>query len=152
MNNVCYNGKRKPSLKNFLILRDYLTNILKILSENLYAICDPRLGSKIDDKNSLRELIENGDIHEAPKVADEFILSYAASLNCCFIISNDKYRQYKYQIPCYHWLQDKIICFMIIRNQICLSPNINYKRLYANPSKKLMKIGNNKQKNTTESD
>ena len=74
-------------------------------------------------------MIKNGTIFIAPKTADEFILLLAQRFKFCFIISNDKYRQYFEQLPDKLWLKQRKVSFMIIRNQVCLSPDIEYEAL-----------------------
>ena len=64
----------------------------------------------------------------APKVADEFILSYALRHNFCFIISNDKFRDYLDQLPNIKWIKERRIPFMIMGDEVCLCPNISYER------------------------
>jgi len=57
------------------------------------------------------------------------ILSFALKHNFCFIISNDKFREYSEQLPSKKWIEDRRVSFMFIGNEICLSPNIDYKRI-----------------------
>ncbi len=124
-----YNKLKKPLLSDILLVCTYLINTLEFKKENVHCICDPTLKYYIDKPIEYEALIIEGFIIEAPKVADEFILSFALKHDFCFIISNDRFRNYIGQLPSKHWLEDRRISFMIINNEICLSPNINYEKL-----------------------
>lgn len=129
VNNVCYNSQECPILNNLTLVIDYLTNYLNILIENIICICDPNLQFIIDDKKEFIRLSKNDTIFIAPKTADEFILLLAQKFDFCFIISNDKYRQYFNQLPNKLWLKQRKVSFMIVRDQVCLSPDIEYEML-----------------------
>ncbi len=118
-----------PLLHNFFLIFEYLIKELNLKHENIYCICDPNLQFIIDDLKKFNELKKNGTIFTAPKTADEFILLLAQKFDFCFIISNDKYRQYYDQLPNKQWLKQRKISFMIIRSQVCLSPDIEYNKL-----------------------
>lgn len=97
--------------------------------EKIHFICDPALKFYIDKRFEFEALIMDGLIVEAPKVADEFILSYALRHDFCFIISNDKFREYLGQLPNKRWIEERRIPFMFIGNDVCLCPNISYERV-----------------------
>ena len=131
-NNVGYfrlNKFEKPVLSDILALIDYLIREIGFPKENLYCICDPSLKYYIDKPVEFRALLKERVIIEAPKVADEMILSFALKYNFCFIVSNDKFREYSEQLPSKNWIEDRRVSFMFIGNEICLSPNIDYKRI-----------------------
>ncbi|MBA7565641.1 hypothetical protein ES708_07326 [subsurface metagenome] len=132
INNVAYsrfNKFEKPLLRDILALIDYLRNDIGFPKENIHCICDPSLKYYIDKPNEFKALIKEGLIIEAPKVADEMILSFALKYEFCWIISNDKFREYIDQLPSKKWLEDRRISFMIIEDGVCLSPNIDYKQI-----------------------
>ena len=126
---MCYANQNTPLLKNLVFVFNYLVENLNVLSENIYCICDPNLQFIIDDKKGFHKLTKNGTIFIAPKIADEFILLLAQKFEFCFIISNDKFREYFDQLPNIEWLRQRKVSFMIIRNQVCLSPDIEYETL-----------------------
>ncbi|MFW9874307.1 MAG: hypothetical protein ACFFG0_14475 [Candidatus Thorarchaeota archaeon] len=129
VSNVCYAGQDIPILNNLILVLNYLIKELNITSENIYSICDPNLQFIIDNKKDFNKFIKNGTVFIAPKTADEFILLLAQKFEFCFIISNDKYRQYHDQLPNKHWLNQRKVSFMLIRDQVCLSPDIEYEAL-----------------------
>jgi len=130
--NIAYsrhNKLKKPNLSDILLVYDYLIKVLNFKKEAIYCICDPTLVYHIDKPIEYKELVKEGIIIEAPKVADEFILSFALKHNFSFIISNDRFRQYIDQLPSKQWLEDRRISFLILNNEVCLSPNINYEKI-----------------------
>ena len=132
VNNVAYfrnKSKEKPSLEDVLLLIDYAKNKFGVELSRIHCICDPSLRYYIDKPNEFQILIEEGVIIEAPKLADEMILSFALKYEFCFIVSNDKFRDYYNQLPSKEWLEDRRISFMIIGDEVCLSPNIPYDRI-----------------------
>ena len=132
VNNVAYSRfdqQEEPSLLDVLLLIDYLINFIGFPKENIYSICDPSLKHYIDKPNEFNALVKEGIILEAPKVADEMILGFALKYNFCFIISNDKFRDYANQLPDKKWIQERRVSFMFIEDTICLSPNIDYDRI-----------------------
>ncbi|MFX1570115.1 MAG: hypothetical protein ACFFCV_17295 [Promethearchaeota archaeon] len=137
-NNVAYsqfNQYQVPLLSDIISLLHYLTKELGFSEENIHCICDPSLRYYIDKPVEFEVLVKEGKIVEAPKIADEFILSFALKHDFCFIISNDKFRDYLCQLPSNQWLEERRVTFMIIDSEVCLSPNINYE--------KIEKIGSN---------
>ena len=131
VNNVIRNRfrkEKKPVLQDLIILINYLVEI-GFKKENIHSICDPGLNYYIDNPIEFEALIKEGIVIEAPKVADEFILSFAKRYDFCFIISNDKFREYYSQLPDSKWLEDRRVSFMFIDQEVCLSPNIDYNRI-----------------------
>ncbi len=129
--NIAYsrhNKLKKPKLSDILLVFDYLIKTLDIKKENIRCICDPSLKYYIDKPTEYKVLIEERIIIEAPKIADEFILSFALKDEFCFIVSNDRFRQYINQLPSKEWLEERRISFMIIDNQVCFSPNIKFEK------------------------
>lgn len=126
VNNICHNGQKKPKLINFLQVLEHLINEIKILPENIFSICDPNLRFIIDNKKEFERLLRRGTVFIAPKIADEFILLLAQKFEFCFIVSNDKFRQYSEQIPDKNWLKIRKISFMVMKGYVCLSPDIDY--------------------------
>jgi len=127
-----YNKLKKPILSDILLVIDYLIKTLEIEKKNIRCICDPSLKYYIDKPIEYKVLIEERIIIEAPKVADEFLLSFALKHDFCLIISNDRFRQYLNQLPSKEWLEERRISFMIINNEVCLSPNIDYHKILHN--------------------
>lgn len=130
-NNVAYsqfNQFKKPLLSNIIILINYLIEKIGFSKDKIHCICDPSLKYYIDKQIDYKILIEEGVVSEAPKIADEIILSFALKHEFCFVISNDKFREYIKELPSKQWLEDRRINFLIIDEEICLSPNISYER------------------------
>ena len=130
--NVAYFGHNKiepPRLSEILLLLNYLIDDLSFKKERIQCICDPSLKYYIDNPLEYEVLIKEKLIIEAPKYADEFILSFALKHAFCFIISNDRFKEYINQLPSRDWLEMRLISFMIIGEQVCLSPNIDYEKL-----------------------
>lgn len=124
-----YNQWNKPLLGDIILLIDYLIEKLGFPKDKIHCICDPSLKYHIDKPVEYGILVKEGLITEASKVADEFILGFALKHEFCFIISNDRFRQYLEQLPSKEWLENRKISFMIIDDEVCLSPNIDYKKI-----------------------
>lgn len=123
------NNSQKPSLDEIILLFNHLIVDFEFDKKNIHCICDPGLKYHINKPIDYEALVKEGIIVEAPKVADDFILSFAMKHDFCFIISNDKFREYTHQLPSQQWLEDRRISFMFIGNEVCLSPNIDYKAI-----------------------
>ena len=137
--NVAYsrnNDNEKPTLDDITLQLKHLIANLAFDRKNIHCICDPGLKYHIDKPIEYEALVKEGVIIEAPKVADEFILSFALKHDFCFIISNDKFREYTDQLPSQQWLEDRRISFMFVSEEVCLSPNIDYKAIESVPFKK----------------
>ncbi len=131
-NNVVYNRikrNRKPVLNDLILMLNYLINVQGFKKENIDCICDPGLRFHIDKPVEFEALIKDGVIKEAPKIADEFILSFALKHEFCFIISNDKFREYIDQLPSKQWIIERRVSFMFIGEEVCLSPNVDYDKI-----------------------
>ncbi len=132
--NVAYFRKNKfygrPVLSDIINLINYLIEKLRFSKEKIYCICDPATKYYIDRPTEYRVLVKEGLIIDAPKSADEFILGFALKHDFCFIISNDRFRQYFTQLPSRGWLEERRISFMIIDDKVCLSPNINPEKIF----------------------
>lgn len=124
-----YNKAKQPLIRDLLLVIDFLTKELKIDSRLIYCICDPGLIHYIDDPDTYKELINQRRIIEASKKADEFILSYAQKFDHCFIVSNDKFKEFRLQLPSTQWLEERRVPFMIIGEKVCLSPIIDGRSL-----------------------
>ena len=132
VNNVAYNRfkrNRKPVLNDLILMLNYLINVQGFKKENIDCICDPGLRFHIDKPVEFEALIKDGVIKEAPKIADEFILSFALKHEFCFIVSNDKFREYIDQLPSKQWIIERRVSFMFIGDDVCLSPNVDYDKI-----------------------
>ncbi|MBN1803420.1 MAG: hypothetical protein JW891_18065 [Candidatus Lokiarchaeota archaeon] len=135
VNNVVHNRhnmEQNPQLGDFLIMMDRLINDLGFQPAKIISICDPGLKYHIDKPNEFEALIKEGVIREAPKVADEFILSFALRKKYCLIVSNDKFREYLDQLPSKDWLKQRRVTFMFLGNDVVLSPNFDEKKMKKN--------------------
>jgi len=117
--NVAYgtnqNGKRQAKISNIIILIEKLES----MGINDYKIiCDHSLYNNILGKKDYKELKRKGIIIETPlkTPADIFILQYAYEHDS-YIISNDRFRDY-YNIFDENWIQEKLISFLFIGNNI----------------------------------
>lgn len=130
--NVAYTNQlhnKKPLLCNLINLISYLIESIGFHKEKIYCICDPSLRYHIDKPLEYKQLIEEGLIYEAPKIADEMILSFALKHKFCWIISNDRFREYIDQLPSREWLEERRVPFMIIGDKLSLSPNVAYSKI-----------------------
>ncbi len=116
------NLNEKPSLGDLLGLIEYLIDYIGFKRENIYCICDPTLKYSIDKQIDYKALLKKRVILEAPSVADEMILNFAMKCEFCFILSNDRFRDYVDQLPSKKWLEERRVSFMIIGDQISISP------------------------------
>ena len=121
-----FNKFKKPVLSDIILSISHLIEDLGFIQNKIHCICDPSLRYHIDKPIEYEALVKDGVIIEAPKVADEFILSFALKHEFCLIVSNDKFRSYLDQLPSREWLEERRVSFMIIGNEVCLSPNIDY--------------------------
>ncbi len=138
-NNIAYSRNNKlkpPSLSDILLVYELLKEKLHFKKKDIICICDPALKYRIDKPLEYKVLKKEGILIEAPKVADEFILSYALKYDFCLIISNDKFREYIEQLPNKRWIEDRRISFLLINDEICLSPNIEYSNVPNFPENK----------------
>ncbi len=98
-NNICYGDKmqEKPSVRNL----ESAIRYAKLMGYSVYVIIRPSLKYKVDKKERLEELINRGDVIEAPAKADDdiFILKYSEILNAEIIVSNDRFLPYQDEFP-----------------------------------------------------
>ena len=131
-NNVAYTNYTKdsnPLLSNIVNLISHLIKEIGFFRNNIICICDPSLRYHIDKPSEFKILVKEGVIHEAPKVADEMILNFALKHKFCFIISNDRFKEYIDQLPSKQWLEERRVPFMIIGENITISPNVDYSKI-----------------------
>ncbi len=108
-------SKNKPKFSNLIKLTKMLEQFGII---NFRIFCDRSLFYCINDRQNYSEFIKKGIITESPegKKADIFILQYAL-VNDCYIISNDKFKEF-YPLYKKDWIESKRISFRIIDNEI----------------------------------
>jgi len=82
------------------------------------VVADAALRHQIDDKAGYEQMVESGDVRQAPAGtdADYFILSFARELDAS-IVSNDRFRDRIAQFPEAH---DRVIRFMIVNDEVVL--------------------------------
>lgn len=99
---------------NLLAIRD------KLLEEGLEPIivADAALRHQIDDPQRYEQLVEQGQVRQAPAGtdADYFILSFARELNAS-IVSNDRFRDRIKEFP---EARDRVIRYMIVQDEVVL--------------------------------
>lgn len=104
----------QAQVANLLAIRD------KLLEEGLEPIivADAALRHQIDDPERYEELVEAGQVRQAPAGtdADYFILSFARELNAS-IVSNDRFRDRIKEFP---EARDRVIRFMIVQDEVVL--------------------------------
>ncbi|KKN25180.1 hypothetical protein LCGC14_0887400 [marine sediment metagenome] len=130
--NVVYhirNKKGKPMLSNYFKLYRYLLNELYIESSNIIAISDPSIRYCIDEKSRFKELLIKREIIQAPKKADFYILALALRNKFVLIISNDRFKEFVQELPSIKWLTLKLVKFLIIYEDVLLSPDITYQEV-----------------------
>ncbi len=103
-----------PRLSNLIAVRD------KLREEGLdpIIVVDAALRHQIDDPGAYEQLVERGEVRQAPAGtdADYFILSFARELNAS-IVSNDLFRDRAKQFP---EARDRVIRFMIVNDEVVL--------------------------------
>ena len=101
-------------VKNILAIRD------KLREEGLEPIivADAALRHQIDDANRYEQMVDAGEVRQAPAGtdADYFILSFARELNA-WIVSNDRFRDRVKQFP---EASDRVIRYMIVQDEVVL--------------------------------
>jgi hypothetical protein len=80
------------------------------------VVADAALRHQIDEPERYEELIEQGEIRQAPAGtdADYFILSFARELDA-YIVSNDRFRDRQDSFP---EARDRMIRYMIVENEV----------------------------------
>ena len=104
----------RAQVSNIVAIRD------KLRAEGLEPIivADAALRHQIDDANRYEQLIDAGEIRQAPAGtdADYFILSFARELNAS-IVSNDRFRDRIKEFP---EVRDRVIRYMIVQDEVVL--------------------------------
>jgi hypothetical protein len=113
--NVAHSTEGEPAqLANLLLIRD------KLLEERFEPIImvDAALRHQIDDTRRYEQMVDDGQIRQAPAGtdADYFILAFARELNAC-IVSNDRFRDRIKQFP---EARDRVIRYMIVNGEVVL--------------------------------
>lgn len=117
------NTKPIPHISNIISMVNYLKS--KGFTE-ITVINDASLKHKIADADKLAELQNIAELLEAPKEnpADPFIIQYVKR-NHCLLVSNDTFREWKYQDP---WIAENIDFYrlaFIIKDENILMPDLN---------------------------
>jgi hypothetical protein len=113
--NVAYavEGER-PRVANIIAIRD------KLRAEGFdpIIVADAALRHSIDDPERYEQLIDAGQVRQAPAGtdADYFILSFARELSAS-VVSNDRFRDRIRQFP---EARDRVIRFMIVQDEVVL--------------------------------
>lgn len=104
----------EAQVANLIAIRD------KLRDEGLEPIivADAALRHQIDDPEKYEQMIESGQVRQAPAGtdADYFILSFARELNAS-IVSNDRFRDRMKQFP---EVRERVIRFMIVQDEVVL--------------------------------
>lgn len=106
-----------------------LVNYRKLKSElkkykvNIIPIADARTRHYIDEKHEFERLIKIDNIIQAPsgEKADYYILEYARRHPKALIISNDRFREYKYGPE----IRNRFIPYKIIKFEVYFSPKLD---------------------------
>lgn len=102
----------KPQLANLQAVR------AKLIEEGFepVIIADAALRHQIDDPRRFEEMIESGDVKQAPAGtdADYFILCFARELNAS-VVSNDRFKDRLEQFP---EARERVIRFMIVNDEV----------------------------------
>lgn len=104
----------QAQVANLLAVRD------KLREEGMEPIivADAALRHQIDDPQRYEQLVDEGQVRQAPAGtdADFFILSFARELNAS-IVSNDRFRDRIKEFP---EARDRVIRFMIVQDEVVL--------------------------------
>jgi hypothetical protein len=111
--NVAHSSEgEKAQLDNIRVIRD------KLLNEGYepVIVADAALRHQIDDEPAFEQMVETGEIKQAPAGtdADYFILSFARELDAG-IVSNDRFKDRREQFPD---AKDRMIRYMIINGEV----------------------------------
>ena len=132
-NNVVFNERKELQLKRLLVLRKDIKLIGKC-----FVVVSHSLKYRIDNQEELEKLLLRDDFIETPNGVenDLYILEMARKLNA-YIVSNDKFRQYK---DLYSEIIDKRKDFLLVstgreiysilpwRNEFTKSSRINLEK------------------------
>lgn len=111
--NVAHSSEgEKAQLGNIRVIRD------KLIEEG-YApliVADAALRHQIDDENGFEQMVETGEIRQAPAGtdADFFILSFARELDAT-VVSNDRFKDRAQAFP---EVRERVIRYMIINGEV----------------------------------
>ncbi|HTI62769.1 MAG TPA: hypothetical protein VL524_04620 [Gemmatimonadaceae bacterium] len=104
----------QAQVANLLAVRD------KLREEGMepVIVVDAALRHQVDDPQRYEQLVEEGEVRQAPAGtdADYFILSFARELNAS-IVSNDRFRDRIKEFP---EVRDRVIRFMIVQDEVVL--------------------------------
>lgn len=102
----------KARLENILVIRDHLRDG----GFEPIIVADAALRHQIDDGHAFEELVEAGEIKQAPAGtdADYFILSFARELDAN-IVSNDRFKD---RLQAFPEVRERVIRYMIINGEV----------------------------------
>ena len=111
--NVAHSSEgEKALLGNIRAVRD------KLVEEGYEPVilADAALRHQIDDGNAFEEMIESGEIKQAPAGtdADYFILSFARELEAA-VVSNDRFKD---RVEAFPEIRDRVIRYMIVNGEV----------------------------------
>jgi hypothetical protein len=112
--NVAYSVEGGARIENIILICE------KLAEDGLepIVVVDAALRHQIDDEDKYEELVEQGEIRQAPAGtdADYFILSFARELDAS-IVSNDRFRDHEQGFPD---ARDRMIRYMIVEGEVVL--------------------------------
>jgi hypothetical protein len=111
--NVAHSSEgEKALLGNILVVRD------KLVEEGYepVIVADAALRHQIDQEAAFEQMVENGEIRQAPAGtdADFFILSFARELEAT-VVSNDRFKD---RVQAFPEIRDRVIRYMIINGEV----------------------------------
>jgi hypothetical protein len=113
--NVAYSSEGDQAhLENITLICD------KMVEEGYkpIVVVDAALRHHIDDRRGYEQMVEDGQIRQAPAGtdADYFILSFARELEAA-VVSNDRFRDREKAFP---EARDRVIRYMIVNGEVVL--------------------------------
>jgi hypothetical protein len=111
--NVAHSSEgEKALLGNIKVVRD------KLVEEGYepVIVADAALRHQIDEETAFEQMVESGEIRQAPAGtdADFFILSFARELEAT-IVSNDRFKD---RLQAFPEVRDRVIRYMIINGEV----------------------------------
>ena len=111
--NVAHSSEgEKALLGNIRVVRD------KLVEEGYepVIVADAALRHQIDEEAAFEQMVESGEIRQAPAGtdADFFILSFARELEAT-IVSNDRFKD---RVQAFPEVRDRVIRYMIINGEV----------------------------------
>ena len=111
--NVAHSSEgEKALLGNIKVVRD------KLVEEGYepVIVADAALRHQIDEEAAFEQMVESGEIRQAPAGtdADYFILSFARELEAT-IVSNDRFKD---RLQAFPEVRDRVIRYMIINGEV----------------------------------